>query len=127
MNAAQREVAALAGARGQRAGLSAEAAVAAHYRRGGCPVIARRWRGAGGEIDLIARDGPTLVFVEVKKSRDFARAASRVTARQITRIFAAAAEFLAGQPDGQDSDVRLDVALVNASGEISVMHNAFGP
>ena len=127
MTAAHGANAALAGARGHCAGLAAEAAVAAHYQRGGCPVVARRWRGAGGEIDLIARDGRTLVFVEVKKSRDFARAATRVTARQIARIFASASEFLAGQPDGQDSDVRLDLALVNASGEISVMHNAFGP
>lgn len=127
MSARPREDAVLRGARSQRSGLSAEAAVAAHYRRGGCPVVARRWRGCGGEIDLIARDGRTLVFVEVKKSRDFARAAARISRHQVARIFAAASEYLAAQPDGQDSDVRLDVALVNASGEISVMHGAIGP
>lgn len=112
------------GAMGYHAGLAAEAAVAAHYLRAGLSVVAERWRGRGGEIDLIARDGDGLVFIEVKKSRNFARAAERVTPRQIARIFAAASEFLAGEPAGQATNVRFDVALVNGTGEIEVLENA---
>lgn len=112
------------GAMSYHAGLAAEAAVAGHYRRAGHSVVAERWRGTGGEIDLIVRDGAALVFVEVKKSRSFARAAERVTPRQIRRLFATASEFLAGEPDGQTTDVRFDVALVNGHGQIEVLENA---
>lgn len=118
---------ALAGAVSHRAGVAAEATVAAHYRRTGREVVAQRWRGQGGEVDLVARDRGELVFVEVKKSRNFARAAERVTPRQIARLFAAAAEFLGTEPGGQATPVRFDVALVDGMGRIEVMENALGP
>ena len=108
------------------AGLAAEGSVEGHYVRAGHVVVQRRWRGAGGEIDLIVRDGDSLIFIEVKKSRDFARAAERVSERQMQRIYATASEFLAGEANGQDTDVRFDVALVNGVGEIQVIENAFG-
>jgi len=117
-------VRAIAGARGHLAGQSAEDAVAAHYHRAGRDVVARRWRGRGGEVDLVARDGDELVFVEVKASRSFARAAERVTQRQIARLLAAAAEFLGDQPLGQATPVRFDVALVDGLGRIEVLENA---
>lgn len=118
---------ALAGAVAHRAGLAAEAAVAAHYDRSGCDVVARRWRGTSGELDLVARDRDGLVFVEVKRARCLARAAERVTSRQIARLFAAASEFLAGEPRGQATPVRFDVALVDGMGRIEVLENALGP
>ena len=108
------------------AGFVAEGAVAAHYLGDGRSIAARRWRGSAGEIDLIARDGSGLIFVEVKKSRSFARAAERVSRRQMERIYAAASEFLAGEPGGQNTDVRFDVALVDDVGRIKILENAFG-
>ena len=108
------------------AGLAAEGAVEKHYARNGHAIVGRRWRGSGGEIDLIVRDGDGLIFIEVKKSRDFARAAERVSRRQMQRIYATASEFLAGEPNGQDTDVRFDVALMDSSGHIQVIENAFG-
>jgi putative endonuclease len=114
------------GAMAYHGGLAAEGAVERHYARAGHAITARRWRGSGGEIDLIARDAAGLVFVEVKKSRTFARAAERVTARQMARIYASASEFLAGEPDGQDSALRFDVALVDQAGRIEIIENAFG-
>ena len=108
------------------AGLAAEGSVERHYASAGHEIARRRWRGSGGEIDLIARDGDGLVFIEVKKSKNFAYAAERVSRRQMQRIYAAASEFLAGEPNGQDTDVRFDVALVNSVGEIQVIENAFG-
>lgn len=106
-------------------GLAAEAQVAAHYQRSGRPIAARRWRGPGGEIDLIAREGNRLVFVEVKKSSSFARAAERLSRRQMDRICRSAAAYLAGEPMGQDTEMRFDVALVDGYGRIDIIENAF--
>ncbi|TCP59827.1 putative endonuclease [Rhodovulum bhavnagarense] len=107
------------------AGLAAEDSVARGYEARGLPIAARRWRGRSGEIDLVARDGDGLVFVEVKKARDFVRAAERVGRRQMERVMGAALEFLAGEPRGQLTEIRFDVALVNAMGEIDIVENAF--
>jgi putative endonuclease len=55
----------------QRLGRSAEALVAARLERAGWLIVARnaRTRDVRGEIDLIAVDGPALVFVEIKARR----------------------------------------------------------
>ncbi|QJF50038.1 YraN family protein [Roseobacter ponti] len=110
------------------AGLAAEDCVARAYEARGAAVAHKRWRGAGGEIDLVLREGETLVFVEVKKSRTFEAAARRISATQIARIFAAASGFIAGEPAGQLTPVRFDAALVDATGAVSILpgalHNA---
>lgn len=108
------------------AGLSAEDCVARDYQARGHQIAATRWRGSRGEIDLVARGKDGLVFIEVKKARDFARAAERLTAAQMRRIYNAASEFLGGEPNGQNSLVRFDVALVNSFGKMQVIENAFG-
>lgn len=115
----------MSGSVSYHSGYVAEGAVAARYLAAGRTIAAKRWRGSGGEIDLIARDGAGLIFIEVKKSRSFAQAAARVSRRQIERIYASAAEFLAGEPRGQDTDVRFDVALVDQTGQIEILENAF--
>lgn len=107
------------------AGLAAEDIVAGTYARRGRPVVRRRWRGRGGEIDLIARDGEGLIFIEVKKARDFASAALRLGQRQVDRLCAAASEYLAGEPNGQLTAVRFDLALVDGRGRVEVIENAF--
>ncbi len=105
------------------AGLAAEEAVASEYARRGHPVAARRWRGSRGEIDLVLRDGDGLIFVEVKKARDFGRAAARITAGQLERIYGAVSEFVAGEPGGRPTEVRLDVALVDGAGRLQIIEN----
>lgn len=112
------------GAVAYHAGQAAEDIVALHYARAGYPVLARRWRGSAGEIDLIARDGDAIIFIEVKKSRSHARAAHSLSQRQIERICGCGAEFLETQPRGQLTDVRFDVALVDDLGRIDVIENA---
>lgn len=106
-------------------GLAAEAAVERHYARGGRGVAARRWRGQGGEIDLIARDGEGVIFIEVKAARTHAEAVQRVTPGQTRRIMAAAAEFVGGEPKGSLTPMRFDVALVDSAGRIDIIENAF--
>lgn len=108
------------------AGQAAEQSVAADYESRGFKVCHRRWRGAGGEIDLIVRDAQGLVFVEVKKSQSFDSAAARISKRQIDRIFSSAAQYLAQEPRGQLTNVRFDAALVDATGAVQIVENAFG-
>lgn len=115
----------MSGRTNYHAGLAAEDQVAQLYDRSGQTIIARRWRGPGGEIDLIAQSGAEIIFVEVKKARSHAIAAERVTQRQMARIYASAECFLGGQPAGQNTPVRFDVALVDGTGRIEVLENAF--
>jgi putative endonuclease len=115
----------MSGSTRYHAGRIAEDLVAQDYTRRNHGIAARRWRGRSGEIDLIVREGETLVFVEVKKSRSFARAATRLGRRQMDRICASAREFLAGEPKGQLTDVRFDLAVVDAIGAVKVIENAF--
>ncbi|MHA7875031.1 MAG: YraN family protein [Roseivivax sp.] len=119
-----RDARAQAGAVAYHAGLAAEAAVAADYHRRGYALAATRWRGRGGELDLVLRDGDGVIFVEVKKSRSFDRAAESLTPRQAARIMRTAEEFLGGEPRGSLTEARVDVALVNAHGEMRVIENA---
>jgi putative endonuclease len=115
-------------ARGQAnyyAGHAAEASVARLYEDRGIAICARNWRGITGEIDLIGRDGETVVFVEVKQSRTHDLAASHISRAQIGRIFATVDEFVASEPRGLLTDVRIDLALVDGQGQIEVLENAF--
>ena len=115
--------------RGERAhlgGAAAEDSVARHYARRGREIAERRWRGTGGEIDLVACDGDGLIFVEVKRARTTSEAACRLTERQIARIVSAASEYLGRMPLGQLTPVRFDLALVDGAGHVEVVENAFG-
>lgn len=105
-------------------GLAAESQVARHYAKAGLSVRATRWRGKGGEIDLVLSDGSALVFVEVKKSRTHDAALRRVSRRQLDRIMVAAEEFAAGEPAGRLTDMRIDIALVDELGQIVILPNA---
>ncbi len=107
------------------AGHAAEGSVARHYEDRGTAICARNWRGITGEIDLIGRDGDVVVFIEVKQSRTHDLAATHVSQAQIRRIFATVDEFLAGEPKGLLTDVRIDLALVDGQGRIDVVENAF--
>ena len=112
------------------AGRTAEGVVARHYARSGLAVIEARWRGEAGEIDLVLRDGEGpeagLVFVEVKSAPDHAQAARSLTPRQAARILEAGAEYLGAQPEGQLTEARFDVALVDRAGRVEIIENALG-
>ncbi len=113
--------------RNYHAGLAAEASVLRDYVDQGYRILARRFRGARGEIDLVLEKDAVVVFVEVKKSRSFDAALARLGAAQIGRILDTASEFLGLTPKGQLTETRFDVALVNAHGQVSVLHNALAP
>lgn len=115
----------MSGLRSHMAGLAAEDSVARHYDLSGRAICARRWRGQSGEIDLIAREGDRVVFVEVKQSSTHDAAAAHLTEGQFRRIYNAAAEFIASEPRGQLTEVRFDLALVDAQGRVEVRENLY--
>lgn len=114
----------MSGSTSYHAGLAAEDQVSRLYERQGHTIVGRRWRGSGGEIDVIAQSGGDTVFIEVKKSGTHAAAAESLRPAQIQRIFACASEFMRDLPGGQNAPVRFDVALVDAHGRIDVIENA---
>jgi putative endonuclease len=64
--------------------------------RRGYAIVARRYRRRAGELDIIARDGKTMVFVEVKarEGRAFGEASEAVTARKRLKITQLALDYL---------------------------------
>jgi putative endonuclease len=95
-----------------RTGLSAESRGAALLIAKGFRILARRWRSAAGEVDIVARRGNLLIFVEVKARGRFDDAAYSVTERQKRRIAGAAAAWLSENPDDAGRDMRFDAMLV---------------
>jgi putative endonuclease len=114
------------GAAAWRSGVMAEESVARAYEGKGCAVAARRWRSPFGEVDLIARDGATVIVVEVKKARNLDEAAHRLSRRQMDRLCAAAQAFCDGEPRGSLTELRFDLALVDGMGRVRVIENAWG-
>lgn len=95
-----------------RLGLSAESRAATYLLAKGYRIAARRWKSSVGEIDIIARRGRLLAFVEVKARERFEDAAECFTARQQRRVAAAAAAWLAEHPEDAGCDIRFDAVLV---------------
>lgn len=107
-------------------GLLAEDAVARHLTAHGAQVLSRRWRSPSGEIDLVVRIGTCVIFVEVKKAASLTDASWRLTPAQQARICRAACDYCATLATGQETEMRFDVALVDATGRIEMIENAFG-
>ena len=102
-----------------------EAFAADHLERMGLLILERNYRTPVGEIDLIARDGRTLVFVEVKtrKSARYGRPAAAVGREKQRRIVRAALWYM-GKRRGDIPPCRFDVVEIYAppGGEWSVRH-----
>lgn len=79
-------------------GARAEELAAAFLAQRGLRIVERNWRCRGGELDIVASEGDTLVFVEVRlrRSRDFGGAAESITAKKRARMMLAAELYLAG-------------------------------
>ena len=79
-------------------GAQAEALAATFLGERGLTVVERNWRRRCGELDLIARDGDTLVFVEVRLRRrgDFGGAGASITTAKQARPIKTAGLYLRG-------------------------------
>ena len=97
-------------------GARAEALAATYLARHGLRVITRNFRVRGGEIDLVCRDGATLVFVEVRLRRNagFGGAAASITATKRRRLVLAARHYLARTPE---APCRFDCVLLSGLGD----------
>jgi len=107
-------------------GDAAENLAAEFLQRAGLTLVARNFRCRLGEIDLIARDGKTLVFVEVRmrSSNRFGGAAASITAAKRAKLSRAARHYLAGV--ARPPACRFDALLVNGTdNSIEWLKNAF--
>lgn len=106
-----------------RVGLAAEEEVGRHYGCEGFVLVDRRWRGLGGEIDLVFAKGDQIVFVEVKKAKTVRRALSQLRHRQLSRFAALGEEYLGSCPNGLATVARWDLAAVGCAGHIEIVEN----
>ena len=107
-------------------GQAGEAAAVRLLKRSGLVIVARNLRSRLGEIDILARDGSTLVFVEVKARRGFSGdpPEAAVDARKRARLVRLALGYLAARRLGEQScrfDV-IGVSLDEAGGVTGVRH-----
>lgn len=94
-------------------------------REAGLAILARNYRCRQGEIDLIAQEGDTVVFVEVRSRnrQDYGSAAESITPTKQRRIVAAARHYLARLP--HMPACRFDAVTLDAGGEPAWIKSAF--
>lgn len=110
-------------------GLRGEGEAADYLQQQGYRILARRYRGAGSELDLVAADGDELVFVEVKTSRGTARPEQRVDRTKRRRLTRVARHYLQ-HCAAADTPCRFDVLAISLRAEdtgIEHLQNAFKP
>ena len=96
----------------ERGGRRAERLAAWWLRLKGWRILAMRARTPVGEVDLIARRGRILAFIEVKARASLDDAAYAVTPRQQRRIIDAAQGWLMAHPEHADFELRFDAVLI---------------
>jgi putative endonuclease len=113
----------------QLLGKSGEELACAELRRRGYAILERRYRTRFGEIDIIARDGEVIAFVEVKArvGRDFGGGAAAVTPGKQRKVSLMAIDYIARRRlDGRPC--RFDVVTVEMTDgkpTIEVFRGAF--
>jgi putative endonuclease len=112
----------------KRLGARGEDVAASYLQKKGIHILQRNYRREFGEIDIVARDGKTLVFVEVKtaSTNHYGLPEEWVTERKQRQIARMAAAYLQ-EYQLRDVDCRFDVVTVNRTrnDEINHIQNAF--
>ena len=113
----------------QTLGKAGEDLACRELERRGYAIVARRYRAHRGELDIIARDGATLVFVEVKAREDlrFGGGAEAITAVKRRRMARVALDYMA-RHHVVDCPCRFDVVAIHfEAGEpvLELFQNAF--
>jgi putative endonuclease len=106
-------------------GDAAEDLACRHLDRSGFTIAERNFRTRGGEIDIVARKGDVLVFVEVRSRDvpDFGAPEESVTPAKRRRIVAAARQYLSNVPPSSWREARFDVIAIEGSGEVAVLRH----
>jgi putative endonuclease len=110
--------------RAERAGRVGETAAAWWLRLKGWRILARRVRTPAGEVDLIARRGNLVAFVEVKRRKAGAELDFAIDQFRLSRV-AAAAEYLGHRYMESGDDMRVDVILVAPGRALRHIENAW--
>lgn len=101
------------GLKKQSAGRAAEEFVAAFLERNGCQILARNYQVFSGEVDLIAADKETLIFVEVKyRHKADTVVGYLVPFKKQSKIIGAARRFMAEYKRSAQLVCRFDVAAL---------------
>lgn len=102
--------------RRRRLGEWGETVAARYLARRGYEILARKWRCAAGEIDIVARHDGMLVFVEVRtrSGDDPGMAAGSITDAKCARLIALASVFLEFHNLPADTPWRIDVVAIAA-------------
>ena len=106
-------------------GAQAEKLAAQYLQRQGLTLVESNYRCRMGEIDLILRDGETLVFAEVRQrsSNDFGGAAASINGRKQMKLILTAEHYLTSL--SRMPPCRFDAVLLDAAGNIEWLKNAF--
>ncbi len=112
----------------QHTGRDGEEQAARYLESNGCLILSRNWRSpyTRNEIDLIVRDGETIVFVEVKSARtvSFGDPLEWITPQKQSAIIRAAGAYIENAPD-MPGGYRFDVVTVapqDSSGHRAITH-----
>lgn len=91
-----------------------ERTAAAHLEAKGYRIVGRKFRVREAEIDLVARDGDALVFVEVRTRRGAypGMAALSITRKKAAKLLVAAEWYIERNPDAADLPLRIDVVAI---------------
>lgn len=108
----------------ERRGRVGETAACWWLRLKGWRILGRRVRTPLGEVDIVARRGALVAFVEVKTRATDAELDYAIDARRLARV-AAAAEVLVPRYAGANDDVRIDVILVARGRRLRHIENAW--
>ncbi len=95
----------------EKRGRGAETIACWYLRLHGWRILARRARVPGGEVDIVAKRGRTLAFVEVKARADADSAGFSLDEWRLRRVAVAAERLMARYMDGVD-DVRIDAIFI---------------
>lgn len=109
----------------QKLGAHGERLAARRYEADGYEIVARNWRCNDGELDLVLRRGPELVFAEVKtrSGERFGHPAEAVTPAKQRRIRRLGSRFCA-ETGERASTLRFDVVSV-LRGQVEIIENCF--
>lgn len=114
----------------RHAGAAVERRAEAFLGRAGLLPVTRNYRSPFGEIDLVMRDGQTVVFVEVRSRAHsrFASPAETVDARKQERLRATAEHYLQRDHEASKQPCRFDIVAVTTSmkgDRVEWLRNAF--
>lgn len=112
----------------QEYGETSETAAVRHLKRNGYRIVKRNYRTKAGEIDIIAMDGETIVFVEVKARRTSEYNPKEAVTRSKQRKISIAALYYLKANRLLNAKARFDVVAIgskNAPGGIEIVKNAF--